>query len=181
MQIFLPSENLEENAKILDSLRLNKQVLESYQIWLACKENSSSKWKSHPAIKMWRPYIGALEAYHDFCLEELRNRPTKSGKPRKLVSLAYQELSNGEKFQMPCFMGIEKLHSLHRANLIRKSKETKNIEIKLWYSKFSWTEEPANGYLWWSPEGFILIKNEEYVTRKGTIRLRSLKFPLNFD
>ena len=45
----------------------------------------------------------------------------------------------------PLFVGFERFHSSHRANLLKKEPE--------FYSKYNWTENPKNPYLWTDSDG----------------------------
>jgi len=48
------------------------------------------------------------------------------------------------KIIMPDWIGNEKFHSSHRANLLRKDYE--------YYSQFGWTENPEKPYVWHDKE-----------------------------
>lgn len=48
MQTFLPVPDFLETAKILDNKRLNKQIVEAYQIF-----SGRVPTKNHPACLMW--------------------------------------------------------------------------------------------------------------------------------
>jgi len=55
MQTFLPYKNYSQCAEILDNKRLNKQILESYQILKVLSGQSpSGAWRNHPAVLMWK-------------------------------------------------------------------------------------------------------------------------------
>ena len=55
MQIFLPYPDIIDSAKVLDTKRLMKQRVESYQI-LNTLQGKSTGWQSHPAVRMVRGY-----------------------------------------------------------------------------------------------------------------------------
>jgi hypothetical protein len=51
MQTFLPYKDFDQCAKTLDNKRLNKQILESYQILkVLSNQSSSGAWRNHPAV-----------------------------------------------------------------------------------------------------------------------------------
>ena len=62
MQTFLPHINYLKVARVLDNKRLNKQILEGYQI-LNTLSGRSTGWIHHPAVKMWRGAENELWMY----------------------------------------------------------------------------------------------------------------------
>ena len=70
MQTFLPYRDFTESAEVLDSKRLNKQILEGYQI-LKVLNNPDPKaaWRNHPAVKMWR---GSETTLYDYVIAMAR-------------------------------------------------------------------------------------------------------------
>jgi hypothetical protein len=53
MQTFLPYSDYEASAQTLDNKRLNKQILEGYQILKVLSGASpSGAWRNHPAVLM---------------------------------------------------------------------------------------------------------------------------------
>ena len=74
MQTFLPYADFAKCARVLDTKRLNKQILETYQILRAIKGRSKG-WRNHPATKMWKNDYFALAAYgFHVCLEFAKRR-----------------------------------------------------------------------------------------------------------
>jgi len=64
MQTFLPYKNYTKSAKALDNKRLNKQILEGYQILKVLSNNDpKAAWRNHPAVKMWRGHENSLWDY----------------------------------------------------------------------------------------------------------------------
>jgi len=55
------------------------------------------------------------------------------------------EVLDSHKVEYPHWLGNEKFHSSHRANLIRKDLE--------YYTKQGWTENPDNPYVWMDKDG----------------------------
>ncbi len=61
MQTFLPSANPVTSARLLDSKRLNKQILECYQILnVLSGKSKGGGWRNHPAVLMWKRYVRGL-------------------------------------------------------------------------------------------------------------------------
>jgi hypothetical protein len=69
MQVFIIGSPL-ETAKSLDNLRLNKQIIECYQILDAL--NGAKAWSNHPVVLQYRGYEDWLKLYTKV-LEEYRN------------------------------------------------------------------------------------------------------------
>ena len=61
MQVFIVGNPL-ETAMILDSRRLNKQIIETEQIIKAITGESKA-WNSHPVVKMYKDYFSWLMLY----------------------------------------------------------------------------------------------------------------------
>lgn len=124
MQTFLPSSNFKECAEILDDRRLNKQIIEALTIYNTIVENRKA-WSNHPIVKMWKDYPEALAMYYNQCLCQWKGFREKNHK--------YQILEiNFSKLVMPFWLGDERLHSSHRANLLRKD--------FTYYNKYGWKE-----------------------------------------
>ena len=147
MQTFLPYESFKKSASILDWRRLGKQRVEGMQIINAIegKKRKDGKpykgWLNHPATVMWRPYVNALKYYTDVIIEEWIRR----GYNNNMELYGAYELVEDGVLTYPHWLGNEQFHSSHRANLLRKDYE--------YYSKFGWTEESNNPYVWHDIEG----------------------------
>jgi len=63
MQTFLPYEDFQKSAQVLDYRRLGKQRVEGMQIIKAIENPKPQGWKKHPIVKMWTPYVPALKQY----------------------------------------------------------------------------------------------------------------------
>lgn len=125
MQTFLPVNSIALSPSYLDSIRLNKQITEAIQIHNTLTEKSKG-WINHPAVKMWRGYENALLEYAYNCFEEWIKRGGKRSSP--LIKPAVYEL--------PPWLGDEKLHSSHRARLILKGEiDLLNIRIRYKFKK----------------------------------------------
>jgi hypothetical protein len=145
MQTFLPYEDFRKTAECLDPKRLNKQILEAYQILRAITDKSYG-WQHHPAVNMWRKHPWALWEY----MYELNLiRRASAGEIHKALRLATATISYYNicpTISRPKWLGYEPFHSSHRSNLLRKDPE--------WYGKFGWNESPDLPYFWPTHNGF---------------------------
>ena len=79
MQTFLPSLNPVTTARWLDNKRLNKQILECYQILNVLSGKSpTGGWRNHPAVLMWKGYERGLWNYVQAMVREARDRGIKT-------------------------------------------------------------------------------------------------------
>lgn len=75
MQTFLPSANATISASMLDNKRLNKQILECYQILnVLSGKSKGGGWRNHPAVLMWKGYEKGLWKYVQAMIVEARSR-----------------------------------------------------------------------------------------------------------
>lgn len=124
MQTFLPFTDFALSAKSLDSKRLNKQIVEAYQILKAITDPNYG-WQNHPIVNMWRGYPQALLDYARECSIEMSSRGTFNIAYGHMVSFYKNnispsyEIDNTETY--PTWLGHEPFHTTHRANLIKKS------------------------------------------------------------
>ncbi len=124
MQTFLPYADFALSAKCLDNRRLNKQILEAKSIHNVIVYDLSS-WRNHPIVKMWRNYPEAIALYYNACLSEWKYIRGKNHK--------YELFTCSPRVvELPTWFGDERIHSSHRANLLRK-------DFK-WYSQYCWDE-----------------------------------------
>lgn len=133
MQTFLPYPDFKQSVKVLDFKRLGNQRREVASILTSIETGKG--WIHHPAVKMWIGYTNALRLYGNYVIEEWVTR----GYTNNMLPFSLGK----EIVKYPCWLGDERLHSSHRANLLRKDFE--------WYRQFNWKEKPAEGY-WW-PKG----------------------------
>ena len=140
MQTFLPHESFEKSAQVLDWRRLGKQRVEGMQIINAItgktrKDGKPYKgWINHPCSVMWKDYVPALKHYTNVIIQEWITRGYNNN----------MEFYDTGKNIMPDWIGNEKFHSSHRANLLRKDFD--------YYSQFGWTENPERPYVWHDKE-----------------------------
>lgn len=137
MQTFLPELTFEASASALDSRRLGKQRMETYQI-LRTLTGKSDSWKNHPAVKMWRGYEVALCAYGLVVCEEWRyNRGYKDTCWSKIYNIERE--FDGQPYVTPLWYNSDLVES-HRSNLIRKNPE---------FYKPKWPDTKENlPYIW---------------------------------
>lgn len=123
MQIFLPYPDIDQTAKVLDTQRLMKQRVESYQI-LNTLQGKSKGWRSHPAVKMVKPYQAWLCLYSIKICQEARAR----GYVDNLLPHFEKELLSYPYIIQPHWLGSY-LHKTHQSNLIRKKPEFYSIKF----------------------------------------------------
>jgi hypothetical protein len=120
MQTFLPSGSSIFAAQSLDSKRLNKQILECYQILNVLAGNSMG-WRNHPAVLMWKGHEGALLEYVRDMIKEAKHRGIKTENNEANINRIASKSWNTEK---PSWMTnketLSRVVATHRANLYRK-------------------------------------------------------------
>ena len=142
MQIFLPYSDVKKSLQSLDNKRLGKQRVETYQIISVITRRPKldgtpyKGWLNHPCTIMWRNHVTALKFYFNTSIEEWVNRGFKN-------TMEYETIS--EDIQLPSFIGDERFHSSHRANLLKKQPD--------FYSKYGWSENPLDPYVWLDGDG----------------------------
>ena len=128
MQTFLPYKDFSKSAKALDNKRLNKQVLECYQILKVLHNpDPHAGWRNHPAVKMWRGYEGSLHKYTLDMISEARNRGIKTDTNEANISAIALVQSSNWNDSLPKWFNdktiIAKVTTTHKANLYRKDPE----------------------------------------------------------
>jgi hypothetical protein len=129
MQTFLPYADFEKSASVLDYRRLGKQRVEARQIYHTLM--LGGPWAKHPAVLMWRGFEDALLEYSNAMIIEWVSRGYKNN-----MRLMWHYTAPPR----PYWLGDERFHASHRANLLRKDPD--------YYGKYGWTEDPTMGY-WW--------------------------------
>lgn len=139
MQTFVPVPSWAGSAALLDQKRLGKQRVETYQIMKALVLGSG--WSNHPATRMWRGHEAALMAYQRATVAEWVSRgyaDTCLAKTQEVFSLLGIAPLLGE--QTPPWLGDERVHLSHQANLVRKDPAR--------YGALFPGVEPVEGYFW---------------------------------
>lgn len=147
MQTFLPYSSFRESAECLDRQRLGKQRVECKQILnVLLDPENKSRWRNHPAVRMWKGHENCLKFYANTMIKEWIKRGYKNTMELyRLDSL----------LKAPLWLGDERLHSSHRARLLQKDPD--------YYCQFDWHEiktHPDAPY-WWPVELVNKKMNEE--------------------
>ena len=130
MQTFLPYPDFIHTAKILDDKRLGKQRIEALQILKTL--HYGGHWKNHPAVRMWKGYEDALGMYMNVMIIEWEFR--------KFNNTMLYYIARATLLIYPPWLGDERLHMSHKANLARKSPD--------YYGKL-WPEADVDAPYWW--------------------------------
>ncbi|NDE17917.1 cytoplasmic protein [bacterium] len=153
MQTFLPLPSFGDSARSLDDRRLGKQRVEAKQVLIALgidvgehRGNPQSRWRHHPAVRMWRGFERCLAHYAMSVCEEWRRRGFRDSlldqfeKASRDILLGYCEVSPSSAFGTPQWLGDDAVHASHRSNLIRKNPE--------FYGQYGWAEPHDLPYIW---------------------------------
>jgi len=120
VQTFLPYPSFVESARALDSRRLGKQRVETFQLLRALTVPGHG-WRHHPAAKMWDGHLPALVSYGlvmtDAWIAEGRADTVRD----KILPFAPEvDGIPQDDLDLPPWLGDPALHLSHRSNLIRK-------------------------------------------------------------
>lgn len=125
MQTFLPFKNFDKSAQALDSKRLNKQILEGYQILkVLSSDDPRAAWRNHPAVKMWREHEHGLWDYVMSMVKEADKRGIKT--VNNLANLKALRNAVGKNWGsgLPTWFNNEtimaRVTTTHKANLFIK-------------------------------------------------------------
>lgn len=135
MQTFLPLEDFEQSARVLDKSRLGKQRVETLQILKALADPSYG-WQKHPAVAMWRGSDGWLREYGIAVCQEWKRRGYKDSCEQQIRDIACG-LTNLCK---PWWLGDPRFHISHQSNLLRKAP---------WAYGHLWPDVPRDLEYWW--------------------------------
>lgn len=135
MQTFLPSTNFAWAAQMLDSKRLNKQILEGYQILNVLSRNSpTGGWRNHPAVLMWKSSEWMLNEYVYAMIKEAKNRDIKVDKNQENMKLLKRKFGKDWGKDAPKWFRDDltsmRIVTTHRANLFKKD--------PVYYAKFQY-------------------------------------------
>lgn len=122
MQTFVPYTDHSKSALVLDSKRLNKQLLEGRQIYsILSSGRTTGGWVNHPAVKMWRNYDNALFAYLEAIKDECVERGIQTEKNwNAIIDMHKWNYNRGSGMIDPPWWGDERVHLSHRHNLYVK-------------------------------------------------------------
>jgi hypothetical protein len=129
MQTFMPYKDYEKTARSLDNKRLNKQILECYQVLNVLSNPSpTAGWRNHPAVKMWRGHEFALYNYVQIMITEAQSRGIKTDKNSD--NIYRLRMQHGFSWGMgnPSWMSdkqaMKRVTATHKANLFKKEPES---------------------------------------------------------
>lgn len=139
MQTFLPFPDFVVSARILDGRRLNKQIIEGYQILTDRVPNPN-----HPVCLMWANHKPMLVTYLSAFLNEYFNRMGDHHSLEESI-LTYKCVQLKSVPKTPSWLGFPLFHLSHRVNLLRKNYEYYSKKIApLFFSLDTYPE----GYYW---------------------------------
>ena len=142
MQTFLPYSDITESLRVLDDKRLGKQRVETFQIINAITGRPKldgtpyKGWLNHPCTVMWKGHVNALKEYLNLSITEWVGRGFKN-------TMSFEEIVGPVEY--PIFIGFDRFHSSHRANLLKKEPD--------FYTRYDWSENPEDPYVWMDKEG----------------------------
>jgi hypothetical protein len=125
MQTFLPYKDFSMSAEALDSKRLNKQILECYQILkVLSNKDPHAGWRNHPAVKMWRGFEHLLLDYTMTMVKEADKRGIKTDKNVSNIMDLINTHGIDWGFDIPEWyedeVKMKRLTTTHKANLYKK-------------------------------------------------------------
>jgi hypothetical protein len=125
MQTFLPYKDFTKSAQALDNKRLNKQILECYQILkVSSNDDPKAAWRNHPAVKMWRGVEGQLWLYTMAMVEEADIRGIKTDKNVSNLNELKDWAGDLWGYEKPKWytnpFAMDRLTTTHKANLYTK-------------------------------------------------------------
>lgn len=126
MQTFLPFRDFKQSAEALDSRRLNKQILEGYQLLKVLNNpDPRAAWRNHPAALMWKGSEHVLWDYIWEMIAEAEKRGIRTEKNKENLKAIYNPKWNKE---LPSWYTDEeqlvKVETTHKANLYLKEPES---------------------------------------------------------
>ena len=125
MQTFLPYGDFEASAQTLDNKRLNKQILEGYQILKVLSGASpSGAWRNHPAVLMWERSERELRRYIGHMIYEADWRGIKTDKNLHNLRVLEREYGKDWGNEVPFWQEsdvmLQCIMTTHRVNLFKK-------------------------------------------------------------
>lgn len=135
MQTFLPSSRYNTAASMLDNKRLNKQILECYQILNVLSGRSKTNaWRNHPAVLMWEGNERGLWRYVQAMITEAKSRGIRTENNEKNLNELKDKCWNHWQDDTPEYFTDQnkmmRIVTTHRANLFNKD--------PLYYAEFQY-------------------------------------------
>lgn len=121
MQTFLPYPDFKLSSEVLDLTRLGCERSETKQILSVILEGptSTSSWRNHPAVIMWKRYPYALALYG----QQMCKTWVLKGKNDSLLPYFTQLVETITDHSMPWWLGNKLFHKAHRSKLVSKLPE----------------------------------------------------------
>ncbi|KUI36944.1 cytoplasmic protein [Mycobacterium sp. IS-1496] len=128
MQTFLPCEDFDASAEVLDMRRLGKQRVEVIQVLRALTVPGYG-WRHHPAAAMWAGYEEALVRYGlQICAHWCRSGRADTCATTLVtdlgvtvgISAVRPQAELGAAGELPPWLGDEAFHRSHQAALVKK-------------------------------------------------------------
>lgn len=120
MQTFLPYPSFSASAAVLDTKRLGKQRVETFQLLRALTVPGHG-WRNHPAAKMWDGHLPALVSYGLVITDEwIAQGRTDTVREKIRVFAPEVDGVAQEALDVPPWIGDDAFHLSHRSNLVRK-------------------------------------------------------------
>ena len=137
MQTFLPSSNAVTAARWLDNKRLNKQILECYQILNVLSGKSKGNgWRNHPAVLMWKGYERGLWHYVQAMIREAKARGIRTENNENNLNNLKNQCWDSWGINPPSFWNdtnkLMRITTTHKANLFDKD--------PVYYAKFGYAK-----------------------------------------
>lgn len=128
MQTFLPHPTIRESLDALDNKRLNKQILETYQILnVLSGQSKSGAWRNHPAVLMWVGAESELWRYGMTAIAVANMRGIKTennlANMKALAHKAAKYWGDNEPMWRTNATTLKRVTTTHKANLYRKDPE----------------------------------------------------------
>lgn len=125
MQTFLPSSNPVTTARWLDNKRLNKQILECYQILNVLSGKSpTGGWRNHPAVLMWKGYERGLWQYVQAMVREAKIRGIRTenneANLNRLKDMCWSQWGDKKPSFWDDTARLMRVITTHKANLFDK-------------------------------------------------------------
>ena len=125
MQTFLPHPAMRDSLDALDNKRLNKQILECYQILKVLSGQSpSNAWRNHPAVLMWEGAENELWRYTQTAIVLADMRGIKTDKNAENIKALTKTAVLGWGDNEPAWrknpITVKRVNATHKANLYRK-------------------------------------------------------------
>jgi len=139
MQTFMPHGDYVSVARALDSKRLGKQRVETYQIIKALRGEyaKTGAWVNHPASVMWSGHIYDLALYGLTVSIEFYERGYDGWNMCEVFNALTRNLADNNTEQYPWWVNNELLQLTHQSNLVRKD-----------HTKYDYPVPPNIPYIW---------------------------------